>query len=75
MATVTTGRVRSPKSRFTPGVERLAHAEAGLHDPFAVDLGEVVVGEQEVDLAREVALELGGLVEHLPAVFGAAWRR
>ena len=43
----------------------------GLHDPLAVDLGEVVVGEEEVHLGGEVALEVGRPDEHLPTVFGA----
>ena len=53
------------------GGERLADAQARLHDPFAVDLREVVVGEEEVDLVGEVALQFRGLVEHLPGAFAA----
>jgi hypothetical protein len=54
------------------GVEGLADAVARLHDPFAVDLGQVMVGQQEMHLVGEVALELGGLVKHQPGVLRPA---
>ena len=53
------------------GGEGLADAQAGLHDAFAVDLRQVVVGQQEMDLVGVVAFQLGGLVEHVPTALGA----
>ncbi len=52
---------------FDAGGEGFADGEAGFHDSFAVDLGEVVVGQEKMNLAGEIALQLGGLEEHVPA--------
>ncbi len=53
------------------GGEGFADGQAGLHDALAVNLGEIVVGEDEVDLLGEIAFELGGFVEGFPGAFGA----
>ena len=56
---------------FDAGGEGFADGEAGFHDAFAVDLGEVVIGEEEMDLAGEIAFQFGGLEKHVPTAFSA----
>jgi len=41
---------------FDAGREGFADREAGFHDSFAVNLGEVVIGEEEMHQAGEIAL-------------------
>jgi hypothetical protein len=53
------------------GVEGFADAEAGLHDSLSMDLGKVVVGQEEMDLVRMIAFQLRGEEEGVPADIGA----
>src|SRR4051812_21508760 len=59
------------KVALHPGVERFADAQSGFHDSFAMNLSEIVVGEQKVNLRREIALQFGRARERVPTVFSA----
>ena len=59
------------KVAFDAGVKCFADAKAGFHDPFAMNLRQIMVRQEKMNLVGEIAFELGGLIEHAPAVFGA----